>query len=90
MSDDTTEADEVMSTLRMVEAVGGIIITAWMLWTFVVPVAVKIDLKAWWNEQRKRTPDTNRRAVVELHSALIDIELASESELSAAVERLAS
>lgn len=83
MSDDT-DATEVMSYLRMVEAVGGVIITAWMLWTFIVPVAVKIDLKAWWTEQTKRKPHD----MIEVHRALIEIEVATEAELARAVERL--
>ena len=90
MTDDDTAVEEALSYLRVVEAVGGVIITVWMLWAYVVPVAVKIDLRAWWNERTMSHGGENRRAIVELHSALMEIELATEHELTAAVERLAS
>jgi hypothetical protein len=85
MSDDTDlDVEDALHYLRLVEQVASVALGVWMLWTYVVPVAVKIDLRAWWNEHTK----TKNHDLIDIHRSLIDIEVASEAELAAAVERL--
>jgi|HubBroStandDraft_6_1064221.scaffolds.fasta_scaffold80803_4 hypothetical protein len=83
MSDDT-ELDDVVNYLKLIEIVTGMAVTAWFVWAMIVPVAVKIDLRAWWNETTK----SRRNDMLGVHRSLIDIEVATEAELAAAVERL--
>lgn len=85
LEDDTVE--HVTDMIRLAVQVFALAVGLWEMWVVVVPESTKIDLRAWWATFTKSGEQSSWGAK-EIHRSLIDIEVASESELAAAVERL--
>jgi hypothetical protein len=82
VSDD--DVDRIADYVRLAVQLLGLGVCLFELWIVVVPEAVKIDLRAWW--QTVTRPRAHN--LTDIHRALIEMEVASEAEVTAALERL--